>query len=431
MHLFLLCILPRPFLVFGCRLSCSCSVYGADATYLLIPISLDPFFLAPDLAAPRISEEEEAEEKASFTDAERLEALSDLYGLLPIPKEELVVLDNPDVAKGHTKCSSLFPEESDEEIELYLHRLDEALNEICADADAANRNGEVDVTLGPCASSPPQSVRISTLAYREALEKCPEIALSRDHRLLFLRAEYHKATEAAIRMFRYWTDRTELFGANAFGNLLALSGDGVENSGEHYKWDGEITGPMQNDAVELGIGYPRLSPERDRSGRALLIFNQSVVERKNAYDRNGMRRALYYRIHLALRDIQVQRSGFVLIGLGYGQIDQLDRKLDVSLWRTIRDVLPARIVASHFVYGSNKHMYTLIAPNIKFFFGRNARARLKEYTGNESITLEKLSHFGIPASALPKEVGGDWIYDASWYKKALLQGMTVDQIKNL
>ena len=113
---------------------------------------------------------------------------------------------------------------------------------------------------------------------------------------------------------------------------------------------------MQHDAVELGIGYPRLSPERDMSGRALLIFNQKVVERKNAYDRNGMRRALYYRIHLALRDIQVQRSGFVLIGLGYGQIDQLDRKLDVSLWRTIRDVLPARIVASHFVYGSNKHM---------------------------------------------------------------------------
>ena len=146
--------------------------------------------------------------------------------MLPIPKEELGVLDNPEAAKGHTSCSSLFPEESDEEIELYLHQLDDALQKICDDADAANRNGEVDVTLGPCASSPPQLVRISTLAYREAVEKCPEIALSRDHRLLFLRAEYHQATEAAIRMFRYWTDRTELFGANAFGNLLALSGKG-------------------------------------------------------------------------------------------------------------------------------------------------------------------------------------------------------------
>ena len=386
--------------------------------------------LSSDLAAPRISEEEEAEEKAGLTDVERLEALSDLYGVLPIPPSELEVLDDPEIAHGHTSCSSLFPEETDEEIERYLQQLDDALDAILADADAADRDhGEVDVTLGPCASSPPQSVRISTVSYREAVEQCPEIVRSRDHRLLFLRAEYHDATAAAIRMFRYWTDRTELFGDDAFGNLLALSVP--ERSGHEYKWDEMITGPMHNDAVELGIGYPRLSPDRDESGRALLIFNQSVVERKSAYDRKGMRRALFYRIHLALRDVQVQRAGFVLIGLGYGQIDQLDRKLDVSLWRTIRDVLPARIVASHFVYGSNKHMYTLIAPNIKFFFGRNARARLKEYTGNESDTIEKLSHFGIPASALPKEVGGGWTYDASWYKKALLQGLSVDQIKRL
>jgi len=402
------------------------------------------------LAAPRISEEEEAEEKASFTDAERLEALSDLYGVLPIPVSELEVLDDIGIASGRTSCSSLFPEETDAEIERYLQQLDEALDAILNDAAAADRGGEVDVALGPpiaaasaaspsAAPPPPSSsssspVRVSTASYREAVTRCPEIARSRDHRLLFLRAEYHRPTAAAVRMFRYWTDRTHLFGPDAFGNLLALSADGAatdRGSGHQYKWDGEITGPMHHDAVELGIGYPRLSPERDESGRALLIFNQSVVERKSAYDRKGMRRALFYRIHLALRDVQVQRAGFVLIGLGYGQIDQLDRKLDVSLWRTIRDVLPARIVASHFVYGSNKHMYTLIAPNIKFYFGRNARARLKEYRGNESDTIEKLSHVGIPATALPKEVGGGWTYDPSWYKKALLQGLSVDQIERL
>lgn len=86
---------------------------------------------------------------------------------------------------------------------------------------------------------------------------------------------------------------------------------------------------------------------------------------------------------------------------------------------------------SHSIYLSISLLQNQVAPNIKFFFGRNARARLKEYTGNESVTIEKLSHFGIPASALPKEVGGDWIYDGSWYKKALLQGLTVDQITNL
>jgi len=248
-----------------------------------------------------------------------------------------------------------------------------------------------------------------------------------------LRAEYHSPPEAAVRMFRYWSDRTDLFGDGAYGSLLPPGADALYYLGhDDYRWDGAITDPirrMQSDAVELGIGYPRLSPERDESGRALLIFDQSVVKKRSAYDRAGMRRALFYRIHLALRDVRVQRAGLVLIGLGYGQIDQLDRKLDVSLWRTIRDVLPARIVASHFVYGTNRHMHTLIAPNIKFFFGKNARARLREYTGNESDIIEKLKRFGIPASALPKEVGGGWTYDAS--SCCLMPGLTVDQIKAL
>lgn len=392
------------------------------------------------LAAPRLSEEEEAREKASLTDSERIAALSDLYGVLPIPSFELEALADPRAASrllhaasntsaGGSSCPA---EETEEKCARCLSELEnvlaEALESANDDDDDCASMAQLTTSVATGSSTAAadndsishqmEMSRVSVAGYRQALNRCPNIVNGREHRLLFLRAELFDTKAAAVRLLLYWTNLISLFGEEyafvpLFDRLLPPLDGEINETGTDVR---EQSGPFSRDITELSIGYPRVAPARDASGRALIIFNQSLIERRVKYDRMGMLRACWLALHrMLLEDEQVQTSGCVLVGLGYGQLDQLDRKLDVLLWRSIRDVLPVRIVASHFIYGSSHRTYSMIAPNIKFFFGRCARARLREYVGGESQILEQLGHFGISASILPTEMGGGWSYNKKWY----------------
>mmetsp|Transcript_44652 Transcript_44652/g.136197 ORF Transcript_44652/g.136197 Transcript_44652/m.136197 type:complete len:100 (-) Transcript_44652:521-820(-) len=70
-------------------------------------------------------------------------------------------------------------------------------------------------------------------------------------------------------LIKYWEERITIFGEDKAFLPLNLSG------------------ALRDDEVGLSMGFITLSPERDSSGRAVLIVDQSKLERKN-YTRNMM-----------------------------------------------------------------------------------------------------------------------------------------------
>mmetsp|Transcript_63133 Transcript_63133/g.186563 ORF Transcript_63133/g.186563 Transcript_63133/m.186563 type:complete len:374 (-) Transcript_63133:611-1732(-) len=367
------------------------------------------------LAAPRFTAEDEVEERASMTVEEKLAALADLYGNVPVPRSEVLgALDPSDRndAAADDSGAALPPlpspwiEETEDLLETSLEKLDRALDEASesgrsdgGDGDGGGENGAHRFGNGRgCGGlGGPGASASADEAYRRATRLCPEIVLSRKHRLLFLRAEYFDAKRAAARLLAYWNGRVDLFGEEyAFGPLTVDSG------------------AFDADMKELAMGYPRLSPLKDESSRAIIAINHSGVKR-NTFNRRGMMRACWLVMHRAIEDVIVQQRGIIFLGLGYGQLDQIDRKLDATIWRCIRDVLPCRLVSSQVVVASMSA--DLIMPNVKFILGRHSRARLREYSGNDPRFLEKLAALGIGAEGLPSEIGGGWVYDKRWFEK--------------
>mmetsp|Transcript_44654 Transcript_44654/g.136200 ORF Transcript_44654/g.136200 Transcript_44654/m.136200 type:complete len:232 (-) Transcript_44654:521-1216(-) len=198
------------------------------------------------LAAPRITEEEEQAEQASMTEEEKFAALRDLYGVM-LP-----------AALGD-RWDSRFAHQSDEEepIEKGLEELEAELNQLIRKSESeenGNRCG-----LG----------HLNTACVQEAKRKLPQVINSTEHRLKFLRAESFDVKKAAVMLIKYWEERITIFGEDKAFLPLNLSG------------------ALRDDEVGLSMGFITLSPERDSSGRAVLIVDQSKLERKN-YTRNMM-----------------------------------------------------------------------------------------------------------------------------------------------
>lgn len=345
------------------------------------------------LAAPRFTSEDEAAERASMTVEEKIAALSDLYGNLPIPQRETDALATESSTLHGPGDDTPGPvarrEETEELTERSLAALDKALEEAC----------EHDCNGGECDGGPGSNGDGGgrSLPYQRARRQCPDIVESREHRLLFLRAESFDVRRAVDRLLIYWSHRIDLFGdEHAFGPLTLESG------------------AFDADKKELSMGYPRLSPEKDASSRAIIVINHNDMKR-GTYDRRGIMRACWYIMHRALSEEIVQKNGIVFIGLGYGQLDQIDRKLDATLWRGMRDVVPCRLVSCHVVMASVSA--DLIMPNVKFMLGVKSRARLREYQGHDPRILEKLAEVGIGTEAVPSEIGGGWAYDDRWLEK--------------
>lgn len=227
----------------------------------------------------------------------------------------------------------------------------------------------------------------------EAKRHCPEIIDSQEHRLLFLRAEYFNAKHAAVVLIRYWNERIALFGKDKA--FLPLT----------------ISGALRDDEVGLGMGFILLSPERDSSGRAIIIVDQSKLERKN-YTRNMMLRVVWYIIHAALEDETIQCKGIVMLCTPRNaEFDQFDRKLESKITHSLRETLPVIWKGLHICHAPG--FYELVAPNAKYLLGRRMRARTRWHRGSFRSVLGTLAEYGINSTAIPTDIGGDWDVDGS------------------
>ena len=81
----------------------------------------------------------------------------------------------------------------------------------------------------------------------------------------------------------------------------------------------------EKDSRELSLGFLRLVPDTDGTGRCNIYVNPSVLE-GHAYRDENMVRAAWYTVHAALANESTQQKGVVfLVCLKYTYVKHFDR----------------------------------------------------------------------------------------------------------
>lgn len=224
-------------------------------------------------------------------------------------------------------------------------------------------------------------------SYLLAVQNCPDIVLSKEHRLLFLRCEVFRVKDAAERLVIYWDTRVKLFGDKAFGPLT-------------------LNSLQEDDHVCLSLGFARIVPAKDDKGRGIILVDPSRQDREK-HTREGMVRCLWYIMHALFRDdIDVQQKGVIIIGhpkhLKFQQMDREQVKMNIN---SIRNCLPLRI--SSFIICHPPTFFEIIFPFLKLIIGAKLRKRIKVCSGTDEAVLKKLAKCNLSKRVLPSDIGGD------------------------
>jgi len=256
--------------------------------------------------------------------------------------------------------------------------------------------------------------------YLEAQEKSPGLC-DDAFKLQHLRCEIFNVKPAAKRIVAYWDKRLEIFGPERAFLPLTLS---------HA---------LKDDTSSLHVGFLRNTLQKDDAGRAILFVDPSRFPPDQAYDRYSMVRALWYNIHSAIEEDDVQRKGVVIIAhpehVARSQIDQKLMKMNVTC---IRGCLPVRIAAFHVC--NPPFFFELLFPIVKLLMGERLRKRIKihsdrngkknkstkgEGSVEESTVIRKLvDKYGIDKIKIPTEVGGGNTIDhVQWLEDRKVAGL--------
>lgn len=243
---------------------------------------------------------------------------------------------------------------------------------------------------------------------------CPEISESKEHRLMFLRCEQFNTDVsnddnmvpyilpsckqflylvlrwytqlAALRMANYWNTRIQLFGSKAFAPF-------------------SIADILEKDRKELSLGFLRLIPETDGTGRCNIFMDPSVLEGHEYKDEN-MCRAAWYILHAALENNEsTQQKGIVfLVYLRYTYVRHFDRSLVKLIANSIKGVLPVRVSAIHIFHAP--YLFEVLFDVVSLLLGERLTKRMKMYSGEDEVIHDQLGDYGILPSRLPSELGG-------------------------
>lgn len=133
---------------------------------------------------------------------------------------------------------------------------------------------------------------------------------------------------------------------------------------------------LKDDTSSLHIGFMRNTLKKDDAGRAILFVDPSRFPPNQAYDRHSMVRALWYNIHSAIEEDDVQRKGVVIIAHPeHATHSQLDRKLMKLNVASIRGCLPVRIAAFHVC--NPPFFFEIVFSIAKVLMGERLRKRVK------------------------------------------------------
>jgi CRAL/TRIO domain len=167
-----------------------------------------------------------------------------------------------------------------------------------------------------------------------------------------------------------------------------------------------LSGALQDDAATLKAGFCYLSGT-DESGRAVLLNMASKLGPCTA-TRESKGRVLWYLIHKALASNEVaQKRGVVFVMNPVGaKLSHFDRRLETILTDSIKGCLPIRLSCIHICRPPK--FIAVILPIVKVMMGPVLRKRIRFHTGSSTQVAESLESFGIPKSAFPSDLGGDF-----------------------
>lgn len=160
----------------------------------------------------------------------------------------------------------------------------------------------------------------------------------------------------------------------------------------------------EKDERELALGFLRLIPDTDGTGRCNIFIDPSVLEGHGYSDKN-MVRVLWYTLHAALESESTQQKGIVfVVYLKYTYVKHFDRSLVKVLANSIKGVLPVRVSAIHIFHAP--YLFEVLFDVVSMLLGERLTKRMKMYSGEDEAIHDQLTDFGILPSRLPEELGG-------------------------
>eukprot|EP00547_Thalassionema_nitzschioides_P004367 CAMPEP_0194216944 /NCGR_PEP_ID=MMETSP0156-20130528/20050_1 /TAXON_ID=33649 /ORGANISM="Thalassionema nitzschioides, Strain L26-B" /LENGTH=288 /DNA_ID=CAMNT_0038945835 /DNA_START=51 /DNA_END=917 /DNA_ORIENTATION=- len=239
----------------------------------------------------------------------------------------------------------------------------------------------------------------------KAQSQCPNL-LTDDFILKFLRCEVFNADLAAKRYVKYWNKRVEIFGEDRAFKPLTLSG------------------ALKDDDVPFSLGVMTLLPSKDPSGRSIIVYDPSKLD-KTKYDTpQSIVRTYWYVIHAALENRDCEKKGLIMIGDTQAtKFRQFDRTVSKYLLASMQGAIPVRSSAFHLVKPPT--FFHIIYGFLKVFMSERMRKRILLHSGSHEKTLKKLEeHYGLTADMLPTEIGGNLKVDhMGWLQQRREKGL--------
>ena len=191
-------------------------------------------------------------------------------------------------------------------------------------------------------------------------------------------------------MANYWDMRIELFGDEAFEPLT-------------------IANLREENERELSLGFLRLLPDTDGTGRCDVFIDPSLLE-GHEYEDEKMARVLWYTLHVALENESTQQKGIAfLVYLRETYVRHFDRSLVKLLANSIKGVLPVRVSAIHIFHAP--YLFEVLFDVVSMLLGERLTKRMKMYSGEDEDIHDELTDYGILPSRLPEELGGALKFD--------------------
>ena len=208
---------------------------------------------------------------------------------------------------------------------------------------------------------------------------------------------------AALRLTAYWKQRLQMFGPDRA--FLPFTQDEA----------------LEDDAVALGVGFFRLNPPKDPSGRGILFADPSRQD-KSKYERESMVRSVWYVFHAALEDEETQKKGLIIIVYPKKEkFSQFDHVLAKMIMDSLKGYLPIRVSATHLCHPPG--WFRIVFPIVKLIMGERLRKRFRVHAGSEKQVLETLAGSGLTKDHLPSEIGGDIVLDhTAWLDERKADG---------
>mmetsp|Transcript_15942 Transcript_15942/g.24826 ORF Transcript_15942/g.24826 Transcript_15942/m.24826 type:complete len:313 (+) Transcript_15942:73-1011(+) len=260
--------------------------------------------------------------------------------ILSLSTEERELIDR------ELKGSDIIPndEEDEERKESYFSRIEEELEQIPVE---------------------------DKIEYEEALIHVPELVESESSVMKFLQKQNYNVQAAARNLVSYWEIRVKVFGRDRAFLPMTLGG------------------AMQDEFDALSTGFFQILGT-DAHGRAIL-FHEKPRANPQRHHRNSLLKCVFYILHVATSDLQIQKKGAVLINnFGTATMKDFDRLYaktcaDIGIWGTVQ------VKALHIPNSRNWLIpASLITPVMLAVISKYFRVRRNMYS-----SVEELEDYGL------------------------------------